>query len=294
MSSEELATIKELFADSPTSDQVPLEELRGQYDKLGSLLPPPDDVDIEAITIDHIPAEWIKPHNKSNDKVLMYVHGGGYCIGSLDSHRSMVCELAKAVQCQVLNVEYRLAPEHAYPAAVEDAAQCYQWLLDQGHKNSDIAIGGDSAGGGLTMATLLEIKKRNLPQAAAGICLSPWADLTLASESMTSKASEDPIVSKQGLQKMADDYLQGQDAKADQASSIFADLSGLPPILIHVGTAEVLLDDSKNLLEALESAGVKTTYKEWPDMLHVFQFFHIMLSEARESIKEIGEFIQEL
>ncbi|HEX4210552.1 MAG TPA: alpha/beta hydrolase, partial [Candidatus Binataceae bacterium] len=193
---------------------------------------------------------------------------------------------------RVLGIDYRLAPEHPFPAAVEDAVAAYRWLLAQGLQPSRIAVAGDSAGGGLTIATLVAIRDAKLAVPAAGVCLSPWVDMEGIGESMTSKASVDPVVQKQGLLGMAQAYLGGKDPRTPLAAPLYADLKGLPPLLIQVGEAETLLDDSKRLADRAKAAGVKVTLEPWKEMIHVWHLFAPFLPEGQEAIDGIGKYLR--
>jgi acetyl esterase/lipase len=192
----------------------------------------------------------------------------------------------------VLVIDYRLAPEHPHPAAVDDAVAAYRWMLAQGLKPARITVAGDSAGGGLTVATLLAIRDAKLPLPGAGACLSPWVDLEGIGESMTTKAGVDPIVQKTGLLQMAAAYLGGKDPRTPLAAPLYADLSGLPPLLIQVGTAETLLDDASRLAERARKAGVTVSYEPWESMIHVWHLFAPMLDEGQQAIDRIGEFVR--
>jgi acetyl esterase/lipase len=192
----------------------------------------------------------------------------------------------------VLVIDYRLAPEHPHPAAVDDAVAAYRWMLTQGLKPPRVAVAGDSAGGGLTVATLLAIRDAKLPLPAAGACLSPWVDLEGIGESMTTRAGVDPIVQKPGLLQMAAAYLAGKDPRTPLAAPLYADLSGLPPLLIQVGTAETLLDDASRLAERARKAGVTVSYEPWESMIHVWHLFAPMLDEGQQAIDRVGEFVR--
>jgi acetyl esterase/lipase len=215
----------------------------------------------------------------------------GYVIGSINTHRDLASRLSLAAAARVLLIDYRLAPEHPFPAAVDDATAAYRWLLSSGADPSHMVIAGDSAGGGLTVATLVALRDAGTPLPAAGVCLSPWVDLECSGESMTTKAAADPMVRRDGLMKMAEWYLAGQPPRTPLAAPLYADLSGLPPLLIQVGTAEVLLDDSTRLAERARKAGVTVTLEPWEDMIHVWQAFAALLPEGRQAIDRIGEFI---
>jgi monoterpene epsilon-lactone hydrolase len=224
---------------------------------------------------------------------VLYLHGGGYVIGSVNTHRDLIARVSRAAQARVLALNYRLAPEHPFPAAVDDAVASYKWLLAQGAKPSRIAIAGDSAGGGLAAATLVAIREAKLPTPGAGVLLSPWVDLEGLGESMVTRMEVDPVVRKEGLVGMAQAYLQGQDAKTPLAAPLYADLKGLPPLLIQVGDAETLLDDSKRLNDRAKAAGVSTRLEVWPEMIHVWQLFASFLPEGQQAIDGIGKFIRE-
>jgi len=214
-------------------------------------------------------------------------------MGSLNTHRQLAGWIAKAAGARVLLADYRLGPESPFPAAVEDAVAAYQWLLGQGVDAAGVAIAGDSAGGGLTAATLIALRDRGLPMPAAGVLLSPWTDLALTGESLTSRAALDPMIAgAAGVSNMADAYLSGADPRTPLASPLYADLAGLPPLLIQVGTEEVLFDDSIRFDAKARAAGVDVTLEPWNGQVHVFQSFAFMVPEAREAIARIGEFVK--
>jgi epsilon-lactone hydrolase len=226
-------------------------------------------------------------------RVVLYLHGGGYVIGSPRSHRHLAAAIATAGQAAALLLDYRLAPEHPYPAAVDDAAAAYRWLLDQGIAPGQIVIAGDSAGGGLTVAALLALRDARLPQPAGGVCISPWVDLTCSGASYRTKAGADPIVQRTGVEEMARAYLGAAAPRTPLASPLFADLRGLPPpLLIHVGSDEVLLDDSTQLADRARAAGVDATLEVWDRMIHVWHWFLPMLDEAQDAVDGIGRFIR--
>jgi acetyl esterase/lipase len=212
-------------------------------------------------------------------------------MGSIESHRQLVANLSAASDAPVLNVSYRLGPEHPYPAAVEDAMAAYRFALSTGLDPTSVAIAGDSAGGGLTVACLVALRNAGDPLPAAGVCISPWFDLTLTSESMRSKADVDPMVDHRKLSMLAEAYLAGTDPKTPTASPLFADLTDLPPLLVHVGTREVLLDDSTRFCERARSAGVDVELAIWEEMFHVWHAFADLLPEGHEAIDEIGGYL---
>ncbi len=221
---------------------------------------------------------------------MLYLHGGGYVIGSPRSHRHLAAAIATAAGSSALLLEYRCAPEAPFPAAVDDAVAAYRWLLDQGVSAGGIAIAGDSAGGGLTVATLLALRDAGLALPAAGVCISPWVDLTCSGASYATKAVADPIVKRAGVDEMARAYLGAADRRTPLASPLFADLRGLPPLLIQVGSEEVLLDDSVQLAERARAAGVDTTLEVWDQMIHVWHWFLPLLDEAEEAVAAVGRF----
>ena len=240
-----------------------------------------------------VSAEWSVADGAAEDKVILYLHGGGYVMGSAGSHRDVTGRLSKASGARVLSLNYRLAPEHPFPAPVDDATVAYRWLLSQGINPSNIAIAGDSAGGGLALATLLALRDAGDPLPAAGVGISPWVDMEGTGESMTTRAAVDPVVQKEGLLDMAKLYLGDTDPKNPLAAPLHANLSGLPPLLIHVGDAETLLDDSIRITERARKAGVDVTLKIWDEMPHVWHLFAPILPEGQQAIEEIGAFFKE-
>lgn len=289
MSKSEIEAIVTQLKSSPLGGT--LEEMRAQFDAMGAA--PAADVEIKAITANGVPCELHMPPGADAARIIMYVHGGGYVIGSLKSHRATVAELARAAGCRALAVDYRLAPEHVYPAAVEDSIAAYNWLCSSGYEPDKIVIAGDSAGGGLTVGTLVGLKDAGLPLPAAGVCISPWVDLEATGESYQTRKNIDPMVTEALIKPMGQTYVgPGGNLRASTACPIHADLSGLPPLLIQVGSAEVLYSDSETLANNARAAGVEATLEEWPDMVHVWHLFHQNLSEGRDAIARIGEFVK--
>jgi acetyl esterase/lipase len=242
-------------------------------------------------TINGVPGEWQLPQTGDGGRTILYLHGGGYVLGSPLSHRDLVGAIADAAHARAFNADYRLAPEHPFPAAVEDAVAAYQGLLDSGIDPARLCIAGDSAGGGLTVAALVAIRDRKLPLPAGGICISPWADLSCSSNSMTSMAEADPMLKPDALRWMAGLYLNGQDPKAPLASPVFADLAGLPPLLIQVGTEEALYDDAVTLSRVAHEAGVDATLEVWEGMMHVWHLMAKLIPEGKQAIQAIGAFV---
>jgi acetyl esterase/lipase len=290
MSKAEMEQVRAFLTASPAD--LSLADLRAMYDSLGTMFPTPDDVAHERLEVGGVAAEWSVPPGAAKDRAILYLHGGGYAIGSIASHRHLVAALARAAGTRALALDYRLAPEHAFPAAVDDALAGYRFLLANGFSADRIAVAGDSAGGGLTVATLLAARAAGLPQPACGFCISPWVDLEGLGESMTTKAAVDPMVQLDTLSGWAGIYLNGASAKTPLASPLHADLTGLAPLLIHVGSAETLLDDATRLATRAAAADVDVRLESWPEMIHVWHFFHPMLSEGRDAITVAGDYIR--
>ena len=251
-------------------------------------------ITVEKINMEGIQAEWLIPFSSStrSEKVILYLHGGGYVTGSIEDHRMMCGLLANATGVKVLIPEYRLAPEHPFPAALDDALKVYQWLLDQGYSSKNMIIAGDSAGGGLSVATVLALKEKSASLPAAVVCLSPWADLALTGQSHTTKAKAEAILNKDVLHEWALCYTDESNLTNPLVSPIHGDFHGFPPLLIQVGSEEILLDDSNLLAEKAKSAGVDVTLKIWDGMWHVWQALGDLIPENKKTFEEIGEFVQ--
>jgi epsilon-lactone hydrolase len=252
---------------------------------------PPPDTRVDPVSVDGIPAEWVCAPGADQDRVLLYLHGGGYVIGSIHTHKGLIARLSAAAGCRALALDYRLAPEHRYPAAVEDAVKAYRWLLAQGFAPQRIAIAGDSAGGGLTLATLVALRDAGDPLPAAAAPISPWTDLEGTGPSMKTHVDKDPMVEPGGLLGMARLYLGDADPRQPTASPLHADLTGLPPLLIQVGELETLLDDATRIAESARAKGVEVSLEIWPEMVHVWHLFAPMVPEGREAIARIGAFL---
>ncbi|MGD0394420.1 MAG: alpha/beta hydrolase [Acidimicrobiales bacterium] len=292
MSHAGVDAIREQLAGSGLLSASILEQ-RAALDGMAASSPPPEGVSVERVSLGGRHGERLTPEGAADDAAVLYLHGGGYCIGSLGSHRGLGGRLSLAAGCPVVTLDYRLAPEHPFPAAVDDATGAYRDLLATGVPPERIAIAGDSAGGGLTVAALLALRAAGSPLPAAAACLSPWADLTQSSDAYRRIGDRDPMVSKAGLDLMADAYLGGADPRTELASPLFAGhLGGLPPIRIEVGEDEALIDDSVRLAERLRSAEVDVSLTVWPEMIHVFQAFPAsVIPEADRSITGIGSFL---
>ncbi len=251
----------------------------------------PDRVAVVPVKAGGVDCEWITTDQTEQNRVILYFHGGGYVFGGLNSHRSLGWHLADAAGMRMLLVDYRLAPEHPFPAAVDDAAACYRFLLDEGYRPEHIAIAGDSAGGGLSLATMVNLKNLGLPLPACAALLSPWLDLSLSGDSVSTQADTDVMLSPSGLKDMADHYLAGRDAKAPLASPLFAELSGLPPMLVHASTTEVLRSDAERLETLIRGLDGEIELVLWEKLPHMFQVFAGMMPEADKAVKELGRFL---
>ena len=292
MASCEHEMILALLRSRPPARKSSIAAQREHMDSIDRVFRVANDVIRTPVVVGSVPAYWVEAPGASAERVILYLHGGGYVLGSIRSHGELISRLARATGRRVLAPEYRLAPEHPFPAAVDDCVAAYRWLLAQGALAENVVIAGDSAGGGLTMATLLSLRDARDPLPLAAVCLSPWVDLEAASGSIAGRAHLDPIIERSGLLEMAAQYLGGGDPRHPLASPIHADLTGLPPLFIQVGTAEVLFDDAARLAERARLAGVPVTLDTWEDMLHVWHVF-ALLPEAREAIERIAGFIRE-
>ncbi|MCR9243239.1 MAG: alpha/beta hydrolase [Rhodobiaceae bacterium] len=292
MSLQELSMVREMLKGMAADEERTLEDFRTGYDQAGEAFGVSDGVAVEKTEIAGVPGEWLKPEGVGGEKALLYLHGGGYALGSVRSHRHMCAAIALALGSPVLLIDYRRAPEHPFPAAVDDAVAVYRALLGSGYEASNLAIAGDSAGGGLTVATLVAVRDGGLSLPAAAVCISPWANLENVGGSYAEKADIDPMVQHPDLERWTDAYLGAGDRKAPLASPVYADLAGLPPILVQVGESEVLLSDSELLTQRLKATGVPVTLKIWPDMIHVWHWFGPILSEGRAATDEMASFIR--
>lgn len=269
-----------------------LADMRAGLDARGLAYGIAADVQVDAVSAAGVPAEWTFTPNADPRRVILYFHGGGYVVGSLDSHRHVAAEIGRAAATRVLALGYRLAPEHPFPAPIEDALAAYRYLLASGFAPGNIALAGDSAGGGLAVAAMVAIRDAGLPQPACGWTISPWIDMENTGGSIISKSAEDPNVQKPGLDMMATTYLAGGDKRNPLASPLHADLRGLAPLLVQVGAAETLLDDGIRLAAIAGAAHVAVTMEVWPEMIHVWHLHHPRLAAGRKSIANGGAFVQ--
>ncbi|WP_319799128.1 alpha/beta hydrolase [Nitrobacter sp.] len=283
--------VEDLIRNGPNLSALAPAQLRIAYDAIGGVTPASDDIVYQTVSANGVPAELGRAPGSDPVRTILYFHGGGYVIGSIASHRGLVARLGIAAKARTLAVDYRLAPEAPYPAASDDAIAAYRWLLDQGLKANMITFAGDSAGGGLALATLIRARDESLPRPAGIALMSPFVDLSCSALSIRDKAVEDILVSETVVNDMASAYLGDGDRHAAYASPLFADLTGLPPVLIHMSSSEVLLDDSVRLLGALGRANVPTSLRMWTGIPHVWQLFSAILDEGQESLSEAGRFL---
>jgi acetyl esterase/lipase len=265
---------------------------RADFERAAGSAKMPKGVSVRAAVVGGVLGEWIVPAEMDDESVILYLHGGGYMMGSPKTHQALVARIASASHARALLLDYRLAPEHPFPAAIEDAAAAYHALLDQGTAPEQIVFAGDSAGGGLVMAALLWLRDAGDPLPRAAVCISPFADFTLAGESLITRAKADPYVKREHW-SVVKHYLGDNDPYSPLLSPLYGDLRGLPPLLIHVGNDEILLSDSTRLAECAQDAGVDVTLEVWPGMWHVWHFFAPLLPEAQQAIEKIGSFVRE-
>jgi len=287
--------LKHLVRERAKRGALSLEDRRKIMDGNAEQFPVPAGVVIRRADLGGLGAEWAIPEGLTDEagagNTLLYFHGGGYVVGSTVSHRHIVSRIALAAKARVLSVDYALAPENPFPAAVKDAVKAYRWLLDQGQKPEQIALAGDSAGGGLAAATLLAAREEGLPLPAGAALISPWSDLTCATGSYETRAEADPMIMPEGIRELANIYLTGADPRDPLASPNFGNLAGLPPLLIQVGDDEVLLDDSRNLAARAREAGVDVDLEVAPDMFHVWHAFYQMFTPGEEAIERMGSWL---
>jgi acetyl esterase/lipase len=284
--------ILEALRARPPEAELSIEESRAEFELVASQFQPAGDVRCEPVDAGGVPGEWISTPESAQERVIYYLHGGAYIMGSINTHRELISRLSRAARARALAIDYRLAPENPFPAAVQDSTSAYRWLVSTGVDPAHLVIAGDSAGGGLTLATLVALRDAGDPLPAAAVCLSPWVDLEGLGESMTTRAEVDPMIQRDSLVQTAKAYLGDADPRTPLAAPLYADLRGLPPLLIQVGTAEALLDDAARLAERARAAGVEVTFEPWDDMFHVWQFCASILPEGQQAVDRIGEFVR--
>jgi acetyl esterase/lipase len=286
----EIDAIRALLTSQPRP--VGWAERRARIDEVGSVWPVADDIRLEPVDLGGVPGEFSLAPGSDAARVLMFFHGGGYCSGSIVSHRRMVTEAGRAARMRTLAVAYRLAPEHPFPAAHEDALTAWQYLRAQGFAADHIAVGGDSAGGNLTICLINRLRAAGDAQPACAWLASPWTDLTASGASYITKDAVDPLIHKGYIEELASAYAGAADRRDPLISPLFADLTGFPPVLIQVGSAETLLDDSVRFARGAGAADVAVTLEIWPHMIHAWPMWNAKLADGRKALAQAGEFMR--
>ena len=290
MTSDELAQLRGMLAAAPIDFSSNAQEVRAMFDGMIATFPVDESYNFTEKTIGGITGHWLDAPKKSAN-VMLYIHGGAMLVGTAFGYRGLSGNLAQASGVNMFSIDYRLAPESTFPAALDDSHAAYEGLLAEGYKAENIVVAGDSAGGGLVLSLLLKLKGAGKPQPAAAVVLSPWADLTHSGETMKTKKDVDNSLSQVGLQAGADQYLAGASATDPLASPLFGDYAGIAPLLIEVGSEEILLADSTRLAAKAGEAKVDVTLHIWPEMPHDWSLFSFMLSEGRDMIAEVGTWV---
>ena len=296
MASAELTKVLELMGQRPLNPNATLEEMRAGMEA-GSF-PATEAATVTSVDANGVAGEWVTVPESDPNRRLLYVHGGGYVMGSPVTHRRLCEGIARAGECAVLNLDYRMAPEHVFPAAVDDAMAGLQFMQENGPDGPGAAdsvfVGGDSAGGGLMLATLLAARERGVAMPDGGVGISVWSDLAITGESIQTRAGVDPLITDASMvTNMAAMYLGDADPETPLASPLYADYAGLPPLILQVGDHEVLLSDTTRVAERARAAGVEVTEEVWDEMFHVWHAFAPMLPEGQQAIDRIGEFINQ-
>lgn len=291
MSTEQRETLDAILRQSAFPAGIDVNEQRRLLRELLSAQPLPAEITVTPAALGGVPTAEITVDGIEPRHVVLYFHGGVYVMGDASLAAGLAAQVGRRTHAKVISVDYRLAPEHPYPAAVDDALAAYEALLHNGIASSDIAFAGESAGGGLAIATMVNARDHGLPLPAAAFVMSPYADLTLAGTTMQTKREADPLLSPEALQARVTDYTSGQDAALGLISPIFADLSGLPPLIIQAGTHEVLLDDAVRLAQQAATADVEVTLDITPRVPHVFQAYYPILDEATAALDRAGQFL---
>ena len=292
MPQSEIDSIRALLGARPRP--IGWAERRGRLDEVGATWPVAEDVKLEAADLDGVPGEWSIVPGADASRVLIYFHGGGYCSGSIVSHRRLVTEAGRAGSLRTLAVAYRLAPEHPFPAALHDALTVWRRLRKEGYLAKQIAVGGDSAGANLTLALVGELKRAGEDLPGCLWLVSPWTDLAMSGATLESKSAVDPLIHKAYLEELAAAFApQGMDRRDPRLSPLYASLEGLPPTLIQVGSAETLLDDSVRLAAAAGEADVPVTLEIWPHMIHAWPLWNARLEPGRRALAHAGAFLRQ-
>jgi epsilon-lactone hydrolase len=287
----EIEAIRALLGSKPRP--VGWQARRQRIDEVCSVWPVADDIRLDAVDFGGIPGEWSVAPGSDASRLLIFFHGGGYCSGSILSHRRMVTEAGRAAACRTLAVGYRLAPEHPFPSALDDAFKAWRFARASGYAARNIAIGGDSAGGGLTVALLNKLKESGEELPACAWLVSPWTDLTMSGATLITKNDVDPLIHKEYLEELASAYVPASVKRMDpRISVLYADLEGLPPMVVQVGSDETLLDDSIRFVSAAGASDVAVTLEIWPHMIHAWHVWNAHLEPGRRAIGSAGEFIR--
>jgi monoterpene epsilon-lactone hydrolase len=279
---------------SPPRRDLVVAKDRADLVAMARLFKPMGRVDCQPVDTAGVPAEWIVPAGLTNGITILYLHGGSFNAGSIETHRALAANLALAVRARTLLIDYRLAPEHPFPAALQDAAAAYEWLIAKPTRPSRLILAGDSAGGGLVLSLLLDLRDRRRPLPAMGVCLSPATDLTMSGASMRTNAAADLVLETRKIRQSVEIYLRGTDPRNPLASPMFAELGGLPPLLLQVGSDEMLLSDSSEFAGRAEAAGVKVSLQVWPHMQHVWHLAASFVPEGRQAIRDIAQYIERI
>jgi acetyl esterase/lipase len=291
MAQSEIDAVRALLRSKPRPVGWPAR--RKRLDEVGTVWPVADDVELTTVDVNGMPGEYSIVSGSDSSRVLMFFHGGGYCSGSIQSHRRWVTEGGRAAKMRTLAVTYRLAPEHPFPAAYDDALTAWRFLRNQGIDAAQIAIGGDSAGAGLTLGLIGRLRDAHEELPACAWVISPWTDLTMSGSTFASKAAADPLIHKEYLNELADAYLPADmDRKDPRVSPLYADLRNFPPMLIQVGSNETLLDDATRLAARAGVADVAVTLEIWPNMVHAWPLWNAHLEDGRRAIANAGSFIR--
>lgn len=293
MLTDDARQVLEIVGGYRKPDQT-LAENRAMWERIGvEVIAPqvPEGTRVEAVDIDGLAAEWVRAPDSAADRAVLYLHGGAYAVCSPRTHRALAARLSEASDARVLVLDYRRAPEHPFPAAAEDAQAGYRWLLREGFDPAKLAVTGDSAGGGLMLATLISARDAGEPMPAAGVGISTWSDIECSGETMVTNAPTDPWISREGLGGSGRVYLNGADPRHPLASPMYADLRGLPPLFLVVSAHETLLDDTLRLAERAKAAGVDVTVEQWPGMIHDWPLFPELIPEGRKTLDQIGAWL---
>ena len=287
----DLERLEAMLRARPAS--LSIAERRAASDALGDLFPTAADVRVDQVAANGVPAEWTSTPAATTNEVILYLHGGGYAWGSLKSHRHLVSEVGRAAAMRTLALDYRRAPECPFPQGLEDAISGYRFLLDSGLDPCRIAVAGDSAGAGLAVALLVRLKELEMPQPACALLLSPWVDMTATADSYSRNAHRDPVLNREIMRFLAEQYLGKRARQTPLASPVFADLNGIAALTIFVGATEALLDDALALARAAGLADVSVRLEIWPKMFHIWPSYHQVLAQGRQGVERAGRLLRE-